>query len=115
VGFGKDKHAVLVDVESGEEKALPAVAMGDFPIQWTPDGKALWLMRVPRPNSTSVGVELLRYELATAKTTHAASIEPPDPVGMQHLKEGVLTPDGKQYVYTVNQQLDELFLLEGVR
>jgi len=60
-------------------------------------------------------VELLRYELATAKTTHVDWFEPPDPVGMQGVKEGVLTPDGKHYVYTVNQQLDELFLLEGVR
>jgi hypothetical protein len=34
---------------------------------------------------------------------------------MQWIKEGVLTPDGKHYVYTVNQELDELFLLEGVR
>ena len=44
-----------------------------------------------------------------------ASVEPPEPVGMQWIKEGVLTPDGKHCVYTVNQELDELFLLEGVR
>lgn len=115
VGIGKDKRSVLVDVETGEEKPLREIALGDFPMQWSPDGKALWLMRRPKPNSATVGVELLRYELATGKTVPFAAIEPPDPVGMHHLKEGVLTPDGKHYVYTVNQQLDELFLLDGVR
>jgi hypothetical protein len=114
VGFTKDHHGVLVEVSTGEEKPLREMTAGDLPIQWTADGKALWLMRRPKPNGP-VGVELLRYELATAKTTHLASFEPPDPVGMQWIKEGVLTPDGKHYVYTVNQELDELFLLEGVR
>ncbi len=115
VGVGKDKRSVLVDVESGETKPLRELALGDLPMQWSPDGKALWLMRRPKPNSATVGVELLRYDLATAKSVHVGTLDPPDPVGMHHLKEGVLTPDGKHYVYTVNQQLDELFLLDGVR
>lgn len=114
VGYGKDKRSVLIDVETGDETPLRDLAAGDLPLQWTADGKGLWLMRRPKPISSGVGVELLRYELASAKTTPVRSIEPPDPVGMQHLKEGVLTPDGKHWVYTVNQQLDELFLLEGV-
>ncbi|MDP2275681.1 MAG: serine/threonine-protein kinase [Archangium sp.] len=115
VGCGKDKRCMLIDAQSGEEKALRDLAMGDFPLQWTADGKGLWLIRSPKPNSSSVGVELLRYDLVTAKTVHIGALDPPDPVGMHHLKESVLTPDGKHYVYTVNQQLDELFLVEGVR
>lgn len=115
VGTGKDRRSVLVNVQSGEEKPLKDLAAADLPLEWTPDGKALWLIRRPKKNSGQVGVELLRYELASAKTTHVDWFEPPDPVGMQGVKEGVLTPDGKHYVYTVNQQLDELFLLEGVR
>jgi serine/threonine protein kinase len=115
VGIGKDKKSVLVDVDTGEEKALRDIAFGDFPMQWTADGKALWLLRRPKPNSGEIGVEIFRYDLASAKSTRLGEFEPPDPVGMHHIKEGVLTPDGKHYVYTVNQQLDELFLLEGVR
>jgi eukaryotic-like serine/threonine-protein kinase len=115
VGYGKDKRSVLIDVESGDEKPLRELAPGDLPLQWTADGKALWLIRRPAPNSAIVGVELFRYELATGKSVRVGSLDPPDPVGMHHIKEGVLTPDGKHYVYTVNQQLDELFLLEGVR
>ncbi len=114
VGVGKDKRSVLVDVETGEEKPLRDIAFGDFPMQWTADGKALWLLRRPKPNSAEVGVEILRYDLTTAKSTRMGLFAPPDPVGMHGVREGVLTPDGKHYVYTVNQQLDELFLLEGV-
>jgi hypothetical protein len=85
-----------------------------MPVQWTPDGKALWVLRRPKMDGP-VRLELLKYELATAKTTPMDEFEPPDPVGMHHIKELVLTPDGKHSVYTANQQLDELFLLEGVR
>lgn len=56
-------------------------------------------------DSKGVGAELLEHELGTARSTHVGWFEPPDPVGMQ----------GKHFVYTVNQQLDELLLLEGVR
>ena len=111
----KDKRSVLVNVESGDQTALKDFALSDLPLQWTADGKALWVQRWPKKGSGIGGVELLKYELATAHLTHIGWFDPPDPVGMQGVREGVLTPDGKHYVYTVNQQLDELFLLEGVR
>ena len=107
-------QSVLVDVDSGAVRPLPALAPGDLAIQWTPDGKSLWVLRRPLP-FTGVGVELLRHELGSGKLLPFKHIEPPDPVGMDHLRQGVLSPDGKSYVYTVHQQLDELFLVEGVR
>ncbi len=115
VGYNKEKQGLLVDVETGEEKPLKELARGDFPLQWTKDGKGLWIMRRPKPN-TGIGVELLRYDLQSTKMTHVTWLEPPDPVGMLNIgNTPCLTPDGKQYVYMVTQKLDELFLIDGVR
>jgi eukaryotic-like serine/threonine-protein kinase len=117
VGYSnKTKHAMLVpvDEDDGEPKVLDKLATGDLPVQWSPDGKQLWLMRRPKLNQ-DIGVGVLRYELATGKTTPVATIQPGDAVGMEHIKQGIVTPDGRHYVYTANQQLDELYLIEGVR
>jgi dipeptidyl aminopeptidase/acylaminoacyl peptidase len=118
VGYSaRTRHAKLVPVrsEDGAARPLDKLAPGDVPVQWTPDGKALWLLRKPRVGKDLLpGLELLKYELASEKVTPVTVIQPPDPVGMDHIKQGILTPDGKHYVYTANQQLDELYLIDGV-
>ncbi len=110
------RRAALVPVngEGAPPRPLEKLTPGDLPLQWSTDGKSLWLMRRPKANA-EIGVQLLRYELATGKTTPMITIQPADPVGMGRIMQGVVTPDGRHYVYTANQQLDELYLIEGVR
>ncbi len=110
----REASLVPVDDEVADVKPLEKITPGDVPIQWSPDGKALWLLRRPRPGEP-ISVQLLKFEQTSGKTTPVASIRPADPVGMDHIKAGLLTPDGKHYVYTANQELDELYLIEGVR
>lgn len=114
VGKSRDLGVTLVDVETGEGKPLPGLLPGDLPLQWSTDGKALWVSR-PGRSLFDISSQLLRYDLATAKLTPNGVIQPPDLVGMGHIKQGVVAPDGKQYVYTVHQELNELILIEGVR
>ena len=82
-------------------------------MQWTADGKSLWLMRQPKLNA-EISVQVLRYELATGKTIPVTTLHPADAVGMDHIRQGLLAPDGRHYVYTAHQSLDELYLIEGV-
>lgn len=114
VAMTREKKPLLIDPDTGEAKELPGLLLGDHPIQWTADGKALWVSRNGKP-MMSISTQLLRYDLATGKVTPNGFIEPPDLVGMSPVKQGIVAPDGEQYVYTVHQELDELFLLEGVR
>ena len=116
VGYsGKSKRATLVPV--GDPKSGPRVlerlVPGDLPVQWTADGKSLWLMRQPKLNA-EISVQVLRYELATGKTIPVTTLHPADAVGMDHIRQGLLAPDGRHYVYTAHQSLDELYLIEGV-
>lgn len=113
-GLTREKRPVLIDVESGDISELPGLQIGDHPIQWTVNGKGLWIARSGEP-MMSISTQLFRYEISTGKLIGKGFIEPPDLVGMSGVKEGIVAPDGEQYVYTVHQELDELFLLEGVR
>lgn len=118
IGFQtKTRKSVLLPVEAatGPVRTLDQLPNGDFPIQWTTDAKKLWVMRKPKSTKVALRVELLQFDLATGKEVSMNTIGPADPVGMEHIKQGIVTPDGASYVYTVNQQLDELYLIEGVR
>lgn len=123
IGFSaKTRRATLVPVgaQSLAPQVLDKLSPGDLPIQWAPDGKALWVLRRPKPLTVGckeyvTGLELLRYDLVAGKLSPYMTVQPPDPVGMEHIKTGLITPDGKHYVYTANQQLDELYLIDGVR
>jgi len=115
VGFDvKARKALLVPVDKtqGEAQPLPQLTPGDMPMQWTDDGKRLW---IARRDKKLPGISLFQYELGSGKLTPNGVITPADPVGMDHVKAGLITPDGGAYVYTVNQELDELYLIEGVR
>lgn len=117
VGYDwKQRRAYLVSLtdEEAAPKQLEALTPLDFPLQWTQDGKRLWVLHRTRGQS-AVQLELKQYELATNKVSAVGIIAPPDPVGMEHIKQGVITPDGRSYVYTVNQELDELYVVENVR
>ncbi|MFT3707051.1 MAG: protein kinase [Archangium sp.] len=111
----KTKKSVLLAIEGNAPlKTLDALPSGDFPSQWTTDGKKLWVFRRPK-DKNGLRIELLQFDLTSGKEVAMFSLGPADPVGMEHIKQGILTPDGSSYVYTVNQQLDDLYLIEGVR
>ncbi|MBL8914793.1 MAG: serine/threonine-protein kinase [Archangium sp.] len=118
VGYQSKTHKsslIPVDPATGPIRTLDALPNGDFPIQWTPDAKKLWVWRRPKGVKAALRVELLQFDLTNGKEVSVNTIGPADPVGMEHIKGGIVTPDGASYVYTVNQQLDELYLIEGVR
>jgi hypothetical protein len=114
VALDRDKVAVLVELATGATTPLKGLAPGEVPLQWQADGRGLWVGRRLEPRGT-LGVELRRYELASGKLTPGLLLRPSDPVGMEHLKNALVTPDGRAWAYTVVQRLDELYLLEGAR
>ena len=104
---------VLVEVESGAMQPLGGLEWGDKPVQWTSDGRALWVARDAR--APSMGWELFRLALSTKKLTHVSHVGPADTVGVQMMREGFITPDGNTYVFDLHQTLDELYVIEGLR
>lgn len=64
--------------------------------------------------STQSPAEIYRYALATGKTEPWRTISPRDPVGVVHIDNVLITPDGKSYVYSEGGWTGDLFLVEGL-
>jgi Tol biopolymer transport system component len=82
----------------------------DQPIQWSADGRSLFVSREGHVATQIARVELpngrrtLLYELAARDTAGASQ-----PFGIR------LTPDGKSYAYSLQRVLDDLYLIDGLK
>jgi serine/threonine protein kinase len=109
----RDGSPVLVKLPKGEVNALPGLRRGDQLLQWSPDGRELFVFRPTEKEFSSL--QLLRYELGTSKSQVQDQCGPRDTVGIVGVRAGLITPDGKQFVYTAQQRLDELYVIEGLK
>jgi dipeptidyl aminopeptidase/acylaminoacyl peptidase len=118
----KDKAAFLVPLDGSPAQPLPRIRQGDSPVQWTADGKGLYLMRRPlaRPRPEAVVVV---HDIATGSERPWRVLVPPDPVGA--VPDGVylsgfpgnlvVTPDGTSYAYSYILQNSDFYVVEGLR
>ena len=108
-----NKRYFLQSRAGGDPVPIQGMEAGEEPIQWSDDGRALF---VRGPGEFSCNV--YRVGLATGRRKLWKKIIPPDRVGLLGLEGtgGVLiTPDGQSYVYTFwNTNLD-LTLVEGLK
>ena len=85
----------------------------DRPVQWSQDGKSLYLRRVE-----GVTVNISRYNLATGKRQPWKKLAPRDPAGLIGIDVGrgelAMTPDGRGYVFTYWKVIRNLFLTGGL-
>jgi Tol biopolymer transport system component len=110
VGRGRDGRVALVPTEGGELRALPGLELEDVPTGWTADGKGLYITRLSGlPGAVQI------FDIATGKRTPWKSYTPADPSGVEVAGPIVIAPDGSSYVYSIRRELDELFLVTGLR
>ena len=92
---------------------FPGLEMGEMPIQWSSDGRALYVL-----GSGDFTTNIYRIDLSSGRRELRTEIVP-DQVGFLGLEVtpgGIqITPDGKSYVYTYWTALRDLFLAEGLK
>ena len=101
----------LRPLDGGEPRPIRGPLLGDELIQWSSDGRFLFLRR---PNDSSI--EFFRVDLSTGRMEPWKSIGAADPVGLIGFQPASvhLTPDGKSFVYTYWKVLTELYLVDGL-
>ena len=109
-GIGPDSLAYLYPVGGGQAKLVPGFQAGEQPIEWSADGRSLY---VYRPGEFPAKVSNL--DLATGKRTLWRSLSPADPAGVSQIGPIVMTPDGKSYIYGYHRVLSDLYLVEGLK
>ncbi len=104
----------LCPLNGGEPRPLEGTVEGDTLLQWSSDGKSLFVR-----GAQEDAVTISRLDLSTGRRQLWKKLRPPDPVGMIGFGYDPgqirLTPDGKSYVYTYYTLLDELYVVDGLK
>ncbi|MEX0880248.1 MAG: protein kinase [Thermoanaerobaculia bacterium] len=108
VGMDEKKQASLYPIEGGDPqpvRGLESRHLPEFPIQWSQDGRRLFVRRPVFP-----GVFLLDPATGERKPWMQFS---PDPGGW--ISAVVISRDGKSYVRQMSEYSSNLFALDGIR
>jgi serine/threonine protein kinase/Tol biopolymer transport system component len=109
---GPDGRYYLSPRDGAESIPIPGLEVGEVPIRWSADGRALYVR-----GSGALKINIYRIDLSSGRRELRKEIVP-DQVGFILLvePEGIqITPDGKSYVYTYWTAFRDLFLAEGLK
>jgi eukaryotic-like serine/threonine-protein kinase len=105
-----DGKVFLWPTEGGIPKPVSNVERGEFPIQWSADGRFLFTHR-----AGELPAKVWRLELATGRKELVRELSPVDPAGVTSIENILLTPDGRSYVYGYRHNLSDLYVVEGLK
>ena len=110
--FGrKDQAAWLVPMSGeGNGQPLPSVKPDEAVVGYTADGSSLY---VTDSSSLPAKVYIMNIKTGERKLNHQYA--PADPSGVPGVGPGLVTPDGKYYVYGVGRTLSFLYVVEGLK
>jgi eukaryotic-like serine/threonine-protein kinase len=103
-----DQHLYACPTNGGEPKVVAELLNNEQPLQWTPDGRFLYVGRA------TDSLDVSQIELASGKRKPWRKFTLPDPAGGWYVGI-VLTPDGRSYAYTYARNLDDLYLVDGLK
>ena len=90
--------------------ADPGASAGEFPLRFSPDGRALYVWK-----RGDVPARVTRVDLESGKREAWKDLMPADPAGVERISNVLVTPDGKGYAYCYARLLSDLFVVEGLK
>ena len=104
----------LCPVDGGEPSALSGFEDGDLLLQWSGDGRAIFLR-----GSADAELKIYRLDLRTGVRRLWKDLTPSYAAGIIDIGTDPgqvrMTPDGHSYVYTLWTALGELYMAEGLK
>ena len=116
VGTGPDEKLGLYPVDGGASRPLPGQQPGDRPLQWSSDGRSLFVSQRRAPDVTNVqgyAARVARIDVETGRREPWSEFRPSDSSGMTGLGVSDMTRDGKTFVFTYFRSLSDLYVAEG--
>ena len=102
----------LYPVDGGAPVPFPIITPDDVPLQWSSDGRLLYVWR---GRSSKWPPVVDRVDISTGRSERWKTIQPGDPVGVDDIFRILVTPDGKAYCHDYLRYLSELFVVEGLK
>ena len=105
----------MYPLEGGEDpQALAGYMDGDTLLQWTGDGKSLFVRE-----ADNLVLRIHRLDLSTGVREFWRELVPPDPTVLTDIGSDPgqvrITPDGRSYAYTYWTFEGELYLAQGLK
>ncbi len=110
VGVGPDEKAYFYPVAGGEPRSVPGIEVGEQPIQWSDDAKAIYFYK-----PGDLPAKVYRLDLSTGHKTLWKELMPSDSAGVSRIGPILITPDGKSCLYGYHRILSDLYLVEGLK
>jgi hypothetical protein len=107
---GPDGKGYFFPVASGEPRPIPGLQVGEAPVAWSADGRALYIYR-----GGELPAKVYRLDIASGKRTLWRQLMPPDPAGVEYVGPILPSPDGTAYAYGYRRLLSDLYLVEGLK
>jgi serine/threonine protein kinase len=106
---GPDGKICLYPLDGGQPKQIPGLDLGDRPIQWTPDGRSLYMFRYG-----ALTAKIDKVDITTGKHTPWKTVAPSDLAGVHGITEIRMTRDGRVCLYSYLRTFSDLFLVKGL-
>jgi eukaryotic-like serine/threonine-protein kinase len=125
----RDDHSVLGLAEAEDRwtiyslngaasQVIPGLTGRDIPIQWSPDGRFLYLYTAfPNRNAPlPPAFDVFQVEVANGRRTLWKSLQPQNPVGVESWSGTiVMTRNAGTYCYSYLRRVGDLFVVDGLK
>ncbi|MEO8056010.1 MAG: protein kinase [Acidobacteriota bacterium] len=106
-----EPQLATVPLEGGAVRPLTGLEPTDEPLRFTPDGHALFVGERRR----QFPARIFRYDLSTGRRDLWKEMSPSDASGLTMFEAAGITADGKTFLFTFGQSMDELYVAEGMK
>ena len=104
---GPQGEGLIHAIEGGSSRPIPGYQDGDRLLQWSADGRALFVGRFGE-----VPMKIFRLDLATGRRELWREFTPESAMAHYYF---AMTPDGKSYAYSSDKTSADLYLVTGVQ
>jgi eukaryotic-like serine/threonine-protein kinase len=101
---------VLFPIDGGPGRPLTGLAREERAIRWSPDGRSLWVSRLP-----ALPARVESYDVATGSRQPIVEIVPDERTGVTGVYDLMLADDPKSYAYLTWQLLSYIFVVEEAK
>jgi Tol biopolymer transport system component len=105
-----EHHVSLYPVAGGAPRPLEHLDSDGGIVGWSSDGRSLYLSQ-----TQDMSIRVYRFDPFTGRKELLQEIRPTDPAGIWSTPSIFLTPDAKNYVYSVRRILSDLYIANGLK
>ena len=113
VVFQQGKAPFLISREGGATHPIQGAEVGDDPLEWSSDGRFLFLVPKRGDEQSRLTDRVLRLDLATGRRESWRETRPADTSAMTSASVSAITPDGKTLAFTYVRNNNDLYAVDG--